>query len=121
MISLQLVDVLEGKVLTTSPKSFRTPEAAWAWLKKQPTWKRGSLVVDGYGDGPAFHVHAIAVDERGHHVTRWIFMERRTVTALVGPNGDTLPGSEEVTSRQLVWIQIPDESLAYAFAHGVTP
>lgn len=121
MITLRLVDVLENKVLAENKKSFKSVESAWAWLKKQSAWKRGGLVVDGYGDGPAFHIHAIALDEHGNNVTRWIFMERRTMTALIGPNGEVLDGSEQITSRQLVWIQIKDEALAYAFAHGITP
>lgn len=121
MIVLKLVDVREDVVLAVSPKHFKSTDAAWAWLKKQATWKRGSLVVEGHGEGPAFHIHAVAFDGAGIFVTRWIFMERRTTTALVGPDGDALPGSEEITSRQMVWVKIPDASLAYAFAHGVTP
>lgn len=120
MIALRLMDAREGEVLAHSPRTYRTLDTAFAGLKRERGWKRGGLRMDDTpGSGPHFDVWAEAYDSSGV-LARWIWMEIRTIESIVGPDGNALRGTDQITGRRLAWIRV-DEEAARSFLEDTQP
>jgi hypothetical protein len=107
VIALRLVDARQRVALKTYPKTFKTLHAAWLVLKKLHDWKHGGIRMEGSG-GAHFHVWAEAYNAGGVQ-ERWIFLEVRTIEAVVGPNGHALPHHDQIVAGRMEWIAVTDD------------